>query len=606
MDSKENIFMESVPFSKVKIDDFFWNGILKTHRVSTIRACFDQCEETGRISNFKKAAGCLEGKIEGKIYNDSDVYKVLEGAAYTLADNDLPELEEYADEIISYIKSAQCNDGYLNTYFTHENPDEKWNDMDNHELYCMGHMIEAAVAYNQATGKDNFLEIAIKTADYLYNYFYVGKKHWVPGHEEIELALIRLYKLMRDPRYLELAIYFLDQRGHGFGRGRIWGKKEWGPEYCQDDVEVTNIQRVKGHAVRAMYLYAGMADVASINNNAGYIRSLNNVWEHLIGKNMYITGGIGASKENEGFTEDYDLPNKNAYCETCASVGMVLWNHRMNLLHKDGKYVDVLEKALYNGVLSGVSLSGDKFFYANPLSSDGNHHRKSWYGTSCCPTQIARFIPSIGGYIYAVTQESLFINLYMSNSCTIDLSGKTMSINVETLYPWDSRVKIILSSVDIGKFKMNLRIPGWCKSFNMSVNDKTVKDYSIEKGYVQVLRDWKTGDSIVLNMDMPIEKVHSQKDVKENIGKTAIQRGPLIYCIEECDNYDYGSIKVGETKFIYDYDSDMLGGIVKLKAYDSINNHIFTMIPYYSWDNRASGKMDVWIDEIKSNPLYSL
>ena len=366
-----------VPFNQVKITDQFWGSRLEAHAHATLATCIAQTQDsTGRINNFIKAAGLMEGGHEGIYFDDSDVYKAMEGISYSLVNNPNPELDALLDKWIAYMAKAQQPDGYLNTFYTLNGLDKRWTDMEKHEMYCAGHMMEAAVAHHKATGKTTFLNIATKYADYLCNTFGPSKKDWVPGHEEIELALVKLFHETGQQKYLDLSYWLLEERGHGHGRGAIWDNKDWGPGYCQDDVPVSDISEIKGHAVRAMYLFSGMADVAAEKGLPQYVAALERVWDDVVNRNMYITGGIGSSVSNEGFTEDYDLPNKEAYCETCASIGMVLWNERMNLFSQDAKYIDVMERSMYNGVLAGVSIEGDRFFYVNPLESDGNHHRR--------------------------------------------------------------------------------------------------------------------------------------------------------------------------------------------------------------------------------------
>jgi len=364
-----------VPFNQVTIKDAFWSPRLEAHAKTTLQTCIAQIQDsTPRISNFEKAAGIKEGGFEGRYYDDSDVYKAMEGIAYSLINTPNKEYEALLDRWIDLIAASQQEDGYINTFYLLNFPEKRWTDMSMHEMYCGGHMIEAAIAYYQATGKKKFLDVATRFADHLSVNFGPGKRHWVPGHEEIELALVKLYHTTKDKKYLDLAHWLLEERGHGYGVGsRIWGRENREAIYCQDDVPVSQITDIKGHAVRAMYLFTGMTDVAAEKNITEYIAALNRVWEDVVYRNMYITGGIGSSKTNEGFTEDYYLPNKTAYCETCASVGMVFWNHRMNLLTKNAKYVDVLERSLYNGVMAGISLEGNLFFYDNPLESDGDH-----------------------------------------------------------------------------------------------------------------------------------------------------------------------------------------------------------------------------------------
>ena len=536
--SKEDIkeqplkMIEQIDFSHVKINDNFWSPRLSKHVSATLPVCIDQIEnQTGRIRNFENAAKG-EGEHSGIFFDDSDVYKALEGMAYSLINNPDPELEKKADEWIDKFAAAQQPDGYINTFYTLTGLDKRWTNMDKHEMYCAGHMIEAGVAYYQATGKRKLLDVCIRMTDHMMSQFGPGKRHWVPGHEEIELALVKLYQTTQEQKYLDFAYWLLEERGHGHGTMGDEGK--WDPVYYQDIVPVRRLTDISGHAVRCMYLYCGMADVAALKNDTGYIAAIDRLWDDVVHRNMYITGGIGSSRDNEGFTEDYDLPNLDAYCETCASVGMVLWNQRMNQLTGDSKYIDILERSLYNGALAGISLGGDRFFYVNPLESKGDHHRQEWYGCACCPSQLSRFLPSIGNYIYASSDDALWVNLYIGNTGQIRIGETDILLTQETDYPWDGSVKLTISTSQPLEKEIRLRIPNWCKTYDLSINGKRI-NVSEKKGYA-VIKDWKSQDVIALDMDMPVEIVAADPHVKENFGKRAIQRGPLVYCMEEIDN----------------------------------------------------------------------
>ena len=529
--SKEDIkeqplkMIEQIDFSHVKINDNFWSPRLSKHVSATLPVCIDQIEnQTGRIRNFENAAKG-EGEHSGIFFDDSDVYKALEGMAYSLINNPDPELEKKADEWIDKFAAAQQPDGYINTFYTLTGLDKRWTNMDKHEMYCAGHMIEAGVAYYQATGKRKLLDVCIRMTDHMMSQFGPGKRHWVPGHEEIELALVKLYQTTQEQKYLDFAYWLLEERGHGHGTMGDEGK--WNPVYYQDIVPVRQLTDISGHAVRCMYLYCGMADVAALKNDTGYIAAMDRLWDDVVHRNMYITGGIGSSRDNEGFTEDYDLPNLDAYCETCASVGMVLWNQRMNQLTGDSKYIDILERSLYNGALAGISLGGDRFFYVNPLESKGDHHRQEWYGCACCPSQLSRFLPSIGNYIYASSDDALWVNLYIGNTGQIRIGETDILLTQETDYPWDGSVKLTISTSQPLEKEIRLRIPNWCKTYDLSINGKRI-NVSEEKGYA-VIKDWKSQDVIALDMDMPVEIVAADPHVKENFGKRAIQRGPLVY-----------------------------------------------------------------------------
>ena len=595
--SKEDIkeqplkMIEQIDFSHVKINDNFWSPRLSKHVSATLPVCIDQIEnQTGRIRNFENAAKG-EGEHSGIFFDDSDVYKALEGMAYSLINNPDPELEKKADEWIDKFAAAQQPDGYINTFYTLTGLDKRWTNMDKHEMYCAGHMIEAGVAYYQATGKRKLLDVCIRMTDHMMSQFGPGKRHWVPGHEEIELALVKLYQTTQEQKYLDFAYWLLEERGHGHGTMGDEGK--WDPVYYQDIVPVRRLTDISGHAVRCMYLYCGMADVAALKNDTGYIAAIDRLWDDVVHRNMYITGGIGSSRDNEGFTEDYDLPNLDAYCETCASVGMVLWNQRMNQLTGDSKYIDILERSLYNGALAGISLGGDRFFYVNPLESKGDHHRQEWYGCACCPSQLSRFLPSIGNYIYASSDDALWVNLYIGNTGQIRIGETDILLTQETDYPWDGSVKLTISTSQPLEKEIRLRIPNWSKTYDLSINGKRI-NVSEKKGYA-VIKDWKSQDVIALDMDMPVEIVAADPHVKENFGKRAIQRGPLVYCMEEIDNPEYfDQIQLSpSTTFQTAFVSDILNGIKTIKTNGRAQSATF--IPYYAWDNRKAGKMRVWI-----------
>lgn len=575
----------AVNFSKVKITDHFWQPRLKSHVDVTLPACIGQ--EDQRIKNFAVAGGTDTG-YKGLVYDDSDLYKMIEGASYSLINNPNPALEQKLDEIIGKIARAQRKDGYLMTYFLCGDTTKIFTNMDKHELYCAGHLIEAGIAYYNATGKRSLLDVAIRYANKIDNTFGPGKREWVPGHPEIELALVKLYRVTGDKRYLTLSKWLIEQRGHNHGD---WDDKT----YYLDEKPVEQLSEIMGHAVRAMYLFTGMADIETVTGDTSYLAALDRLWDNVVNRKMYLTGGIGSSKANEGFEGDYVLPNKDAYCETCASVGMVMWNERMNMLKGDAKYADVMERSMYNGALAGISLHGDRFFYVNPLESDGDHHRKPWFGTACCPSQISRFLPSIGNYIYATSDDAIWINLFIGSETTIPVSGTKVALSQETNYPWDGDVKIRVSPDKAGSLTLKLRLPGWCDTYTLTVNGRAVKP-SVDKQYLTLNRTWKKGDVIDFNMAMPVKLVAANPLVKDDYGKRAIQRGPLVYCMEECDNKaNFGSAKLSEkTTFKTQYEKGLLNGVVSITASDDSGSYQF--IPYYAWDNREPGKMKVWVD----------
>lgn len=576
---------EAVNFSKVKITDDFWQPRLKSHVDVTLPACIAQ--ETQRIKNFAVAGGTETG-FKGLVYDDSDLYKMIEGASYSLTNHPDPALEQKLDEIIAKIARAQRKDGYLMTYFLCGDTTKIFTDMDKHEMYCCGHLIEAGIAYFNATGKRSLLDVALKYADKLDRTFGPGKREWVPGHPEIELALVKLYQVTGEKRYLDFSKWLIEQRGHNKGD---WDDKT----YYSDEMPVEQLSKINGHAVRAMYLFTGMADIEAVTGNKDYIEALDRLWNNVVYSKMYLTGGIGSSKANEGFEDDYVLPNKEAYCETCASVGMVMWNQRMNSLKGDAKYADIMERSMYNGALAGISLHGDRFFYVNPLESDGAHHRKAWYGTACCPSQISRFLPSIGNYIYAFSENALWINLFIGSKTTVPMKGNSVSLSLDTEYPWDGAVKVHVDPEKPNTFAVKLRLPEWCSKYTLQVNGKRVK-VTEDLHYLMIKRSWKKGDVIDLNMDMPVQMIAADSRVKDDIGKRAIQRGPLVYCMEECDNKGkFDSAKISDkTKYTTAFERNLLNGVVTISA--SSGKETYKFIPYYSWDNRDAGKMKVWID----------
>jgi DUF1680 family protein len=608
---QESSQLRAVAFTDVVIADEFWAPRMETNCKVTVPYDFKKCEETGRIDNFAKAGGLMEGKFEGIYFNDSDLYKVIEGAAYSLKSHPDPELEKYVDGVIERIAAAQWEDGYLYTFYSlpERQPEKRWTDVRNkHELYCAGHFFEGAVAYYQATGKRKILDVAIRLADYIDSVFGPDKKHDVPGHEEIEIGLVKLYRVTGDEKYLKLARFFLDERGQS-DRREIYG------DYCQDHKPVVEQDAAVGHAVRAGYLYSGMADVAALTGDAGYVEALERIWWDVVSKKLYITGGVGARRGGESFGEDYELPNKTAYCETCAAIANAMWNHRMFLLGGDAKYIDVLERVIYNGLLSGISLSGDEFFYPNPLASDGDYQRSPWFGCACCPTNIVRFMPSLPGYAYAQQGDVLYVNLFMGGSATVKMGNNTVRLKQQTRYPWDGDVEITVEPKRSGEFTIFIRIPGWARNepvpsdlyrfLNESSEKVTLKvkgesvDLNIDKGFASISRRWERGDIIELGLPMPIRRVVSHENVKDNAGRTAVQRGPVVYCFEGVDNPQGVSKLVlpPDAKLHSEYHGDLLGGIVTLNGQGKMPQKSIEVIaiPYYAWSHRGKSDMAVWL-----------
>lgn len=585
--------INQVDFAHVRIEDAFWRPRLEKHRTATLPVCMDQIEnKTGRMRNFERAAQG-RGEHSGIFFDDSDVYKAMEGMAYALAGRRDAALEARLDEWTDKVAAAQQPDGYINTFYTLTGLQNRWTDMDRHEMYCAGHLIEAGVAYYQVTGKRKLMDVGIRMAEHAMSLFDVGKGHWVPGHEEVELALVKLSQATGERKYLDFARHLLEQRGRGYGSTGVAGV--WNPHYYQDEMPVSKLSVINGHAVRAMYLFTGMADVAALKQDTSYVNALHRLWNNVIGAKMYITGGIGSSRHNEGFTEDYDLPNKEAYCETCASVGMVYWNQRMNQLTGDARYADVMERAMYNGALAGISLQGDKFFYVNPLESDGGHHRQEWYGCACCPSQISRFLPSVGNYVYGTSPEAVYVNLFVAGSADIPVADNRMRITQRTTYPWDGRVRIAVEAERPLAQKLKVRLPAWCAKHVLKVDGRKVATVP-EKGYLTIEPGGRKRMEVVLEMDMPVEVVAADPRVKQDVGKRAIQRGPLVYCMEETDNrtaYD-AALLDESTRYAFRFRPDLLGGVVEVTARNAQGT--LRLVPYYAWDNREAGRMKVWID----------
>ena len=624
--------IEPVSFSEVNVTDKFWRPKIDKVATKTLSACIYQTEvATPRIRNFEKVARNKGEQHEGIFYDDSDVFKALEAMAYSLKTHPSAEMEKKCDEWIDKIAAAQQPDGYLNTWYTLKGLQDKYTDMSMHEDYNAGHMIEAGVAYYNATGKRKFLDVCIKWADQFDNLFGPGKRDWVTGHEELELALVKLYKVTKNDKYLKLSDWLLSERGKKLAKGYTW--TDWkDTAYAQDVLPVKEQKEITGHAVRAMYLYTGAADVAAQTGDAGYMKAMRNVWEDVVYRNMYITGGIGSAGSNEGFTQDYDLPNEQAYCETCASVGMVFWNQRMNSLTGNSEYIDVLERSLYNGALDGLSLSGDRFFYGNPLASRGQHQRREWFGTACCPANIARLVASLGNYIYAKTDNSIYVNLFVGSNTTIPLVNGNVAVNMETNYPWDGSIKLNIDPVKKSpkeslrtKFKLYLRIPGWVQG-QTSTNDlydfsdfkSTVismkvngKDQAImmENGYMIIDREWKKGDVLEYNLPMQTNKIFARKELKQDDNRIAIQRGPIVFCVEGADNNNkaWNIIIPDNTKFeTIDYKvlDESVKAITAEVPVVSVSEDGISLktekkkiiaIPYYTWANRGKNEMQVWL-----------
>jgi uncharacterized protein len=582
--------LSGVPFTDVKLNDGFWTPRIETNRTQSLPHNFEWCRRTGRIDNFAKSGKLMQGKFQGLVFNDSDLYKVLEAASYSLAAHPDPALEKTVDEAIAKIAAAQQPDGYLNTYYTLAEPGKRLTNLrDMHELYCLGHLIEAAVAHFRATGKRTLLDVAIKYADFIDGVFGPTKRQGVPGHEEIELALVKLYHVTGEKKYFDLANYFIDTRGDKAKR-ELWGK------YHQDHLPVRQQSEIVGHAVRAMYLYSGTADVAAKTGDKQLIDAMDRLWQDVARRKMYITGGIGARSEGEAFGDAYELPNDSAYCETCAAIGLALWAHRLNLMHQDAQYADAVERVAYNGILSGVSLDGRRYFYVNPLASDGKHHREPFFDCACCPPNVARFLPSLPGYVYATGESCIYVNLYVAGKAKIALGDNTVTLTQETQYPWDGKVRLTVDPNTPGRFTVALRIPAWCQDAKISFNGTPVAPVTMDKGYAMVRQQWQSGDVLELTMPMPVERIEAHPRVTADVGRVAITRGPLVYCFEAVDNG--GRVKdivlARDAKFTTESRKDLLGGVTVVQAVAADGRKV-TAVPYYSWDHRAPGEMAVWV-----------
>lgn len=617
--------IDPVPFTSVKVTDNFWGQRLQASREVTIPLAFSKCEETGRYENFVKAAHPNDTyKVEGFSFDDTDVYKTIEGASYSLQTYPDKKLQKYIDSVLVIVAGAQEPDGYLYTART-MNPKhphnwagkERWVAVENlsHEFYNLGHMIEGAVAHYQATGKRNFLDIAIKYADCVCREIGNGpqQKKYVPGHQIAEMALVKLYMATGDKKYLDQAKFFLDTRGYT-------SRKD---AYSQAHKPVVEQDEAVGHAVRAVYMYSGMADVAAITGDSSYIKAIDKIWDNIVSKKIYITGGIGARHAGEAFGNNYELPNLSAYCETCAAIGNVYMNYRLFLLHGDAKYFDVLERTLYNGLISGVSLDGGSFFYPNPLSSNGKYSRKPWFGCACCPSNVSRFIPSLPGYVYAVKNDQVYVNLYLSNKAELKVDKKKILLEQETGYPWngDIRLKITQGNQD---FTMKLRIPGWVRgnvlpgdlysytdnqkpAYQVSVNGQTVES-DVNDGYLSIARKWKKGDVVEVHFDMIPRIVKANPKVEADHGRVAVERGPIVYCAEWPDNrFNVHSILLNQhPQFKVTDKPELLYGIRQITtdaqalSYDKAGKLVtkdveLTLIPYYAWAHRGEGDMEVWL-----------
>ncbi|HLU22507.1 MAG TPA: beta-L-arabinofuranosidase domain-containing protein [Bacillaceae bacterium] len=635
--------------NSVKISDKFWGHYQEVVREQVIpyqwEALNDRLPNTApshAIENFRIAAGEAEGEFYGMVFQDSDVAKWLEAVAFSIETKQNPELEKTADEVIDLLGRAQGEDGYLNTYYTVKEPEKRWTNVrDNHELYCAGHLIEAAVAYYRATGKDKFLNIMIKYADYIDTVFgpEEDKIKGYPGHQEIELALVKLYDVTGNKKYLNLSKFFIDERGkqpHYFDIEKekrndtnpFWFNNNYA--YHQAHKPVREQKEAVGHAVRAVYMYTAMADLAAKTNDPELKKVCETLWENVTRKQMYITGGIGSMVFGEAFSFDYDLPNDLSYTETCASIALVFWANRMLDLDINSQYADIMELTLYNGTISGMDLDGKKFFYVNPLEvlpeasdkrGDKRHIksvRQGWFGCACCPPNLARLIASIGHYIYSQKEREIFVHLYMGNDAKFELDGKEVLLTQHTNYPWDGHVAINVSTELQSDFTISIRVPGWARKAIVKINGQLIDHESLIKdGYIRLQRSWKKEDKIELILPMEVERIQANPLVRHNNGKVALQRGPVVYCLEEVDNGKnlHGIYLPRTAELQAEFNPDLLDGVVEIKGLaervieKDWGNHLYRRaetnttpteikaIPYYAWCNREPGEMLVWVNE---------
>lgn len=615
--------IQEVSFTRVHLEDGFWLPRIETNRTVSIPSAFRECEKNGRFDNFAIAGGLKKGEHRGDFsFDDTDPYKVIEGASYSLAVKYDKALDAYLDSVISLIAAAQEPDGYLTTCVTNRCyrlsgwwGKQRWEKINSHELYNSGHLYEAAVAHYQATGKRTLLDVAIRNADLVCQAFGPGEGqiHRPSGHPIIEMALAKLYKVTGNEKYLQTARYFVEETGRGTDGHQL-------SEYSQDHKPILQQDEIVGHAVRAGYLYSGVADVAALTHDTAYFNALCRIWDNMAGKKLYITGGIGSRAQGEGFGPDYELNNQTAYCETCASIANVFWNYRMFLATGDAKYADVLERALYNGVISGVSLSGDKFFYDNPLESMGQHERQRWFGCACCPGNITRFMASVPLYMYATQANDIYVNLYIQSKARLTTEANQVTLEQTTAYPWEGKVTLTVTPETEQEFALRLRIPGWAQdspvptdlyaftgkagAYSVSVNGKKVHA-RLYDGYATIHRRWKAGDVVEVDLPMDVRRVKANDKVEDDRGKLAIERGPIVFCLEGKDQPDghvFNKFIPDGTPMTASYDADLLNGVVVLTGTakevekdGTVKDVAFKAIPYSTWNNRGADQMAVWI-----------
>ena len=642
--------LDDVSHERVELRGGFWGPRLKTHHEVTVPHALNRLEQAGHVSNFDKAAGVFDGPLRGHHAFDSDLHKALEGALYSLQHRDDPKLRRRVEGILDRILAAQQEDGFLVSYYIVNDSDKRWQELRlEHQLYNAGHFFEMAVEHHRLTGQTKVLDAARRFADHIDGIFGPGKRYDVGGHEEVELALVKLYRATGQRRYLELARFFLDERGHAHGRQR----KPFDPDSVstelpkfkppltqeqrrtvrrarnsirngrmQDHKPLTRQHEAVGHAVRAGYVYSAMADIARFMDAPAYEQALDHLWRDAVSRKMYLTGGIGTAQYgDEGFGDPYVLPNESAYCESCAAIAHVLWQHRMNLLKGQARYADVMELALYNGVLSGIAISGDAFFYQNPLASKGNRQRPSWIGLACCPTNLTRIIPQVGGLAYARGKRQVYVNLYLAGEAAIVMDDRTtVTLVQQTDYPWNGRVRLTVTPDRPAEFTLCLRVPGWALGrpvpsdlyrfadpdvppVGLKVNGQASDPSPRDDGYVHLQRRWKAGDVVELDLPMPVHRVYAHEKVEADRGKVALARGPIVFCLEAVDHTEADVLKVSlprTAELSAEHRPRLLDGVTVLRAKGEDSQHRgvdLTAVPYYAWQNRGRSAMTVWLNE---------
>ena len=619
--------LEPISYSEVEITSDFWSARLETNRKASIPHAYRKCRETGVIRRFAEAAGVKEGRKRGLACGDPFLYKLLEGMAYAVGKGTDGGIRKKLNRTIDLLVAAQSDDGYVHTGYQLAAPGKRWTNLARrHELYAAGHLIEAAVADHVASGDKKLLGAATHFADLIHDLFGPDARHDVPGHPEIELALIRLWEVTGEERYLDLAEFFVEQRGNKENRPELYGK------WTQDHRPIRQQEEATGHCVRAMYLYSAIADLVAIRDLPGYREALARLWDSVVNHKMYVTGGIGVEGYGEGFAEAYYLPNQRAYAETCAAIGMCFWNHRMTLLTGDSRYADVFERVLYNGMLSGVSLDGKKFFYTNPLESEGDHHRSPWFRCACCPPNLIRFLAAMGQHIYAVSpeQNELYINHYVGSVTIVPVGAQQVTLRQRTEYPWEGEVEVSVRPESPAEFGLCLRIPDWARgtldstdlysfvtpgqpSVRASVNGRSIPVESIEDGWLRINRRWKDGDTVVLQLPMTVKRVRANEKIAADRGKIALMRGPVVYCLEAAD-HDANVPNMTlprHAELVAQFEKDLIEGVITITGAGKVHNLAIVdgemkqrtrsadikAVPYYAWDNRSPGAMKVWIPE---------